>query len=412
MSGSPIILNPVLTMKLLILVSLIFSVSFSSKALAEWVSVTGSSKIVEKNYVKAREMARNDAFQQAIEYFGAKVSSQQRVENGVLKNDYLAISSDARIRKSVVEDQYERQGKLYLKMRIDVEDIPVCPDSQSSKYKKKVAIMGFSVENARSQRLGGLSNIERGLASSINQVLMSQDMLLVYENSNNSLYQELVNAPSHFTGQNTLTKAANLAKELGVQFVISGVIRELDLEDPDAFSTSVWSRFKRASGASNLNRRFSVELFVHDGYSGAIVWQRLFSLSAPWDTDFNEPVGFASAEFWQLEYGKAVRELIDGVSLLLGEQLKCQPFMTRISRIEGKTMHFSSGAASGIRPGDKLSLYRTFNYYDSDLLTGTELTNVKTVLTVSQVHPNFATGKISIDPGRINIQEDDLLIAW
>ena len=92
------------------------------------------------------------------------------------------------------------------------------------------------------------------------------------------------------------------------------------------------------------------------------------------------------------------------------EQVRCQPFMTRITRIEGKILHFSSGASSGIRPGDTLALYRTFNFYDSERLTGVELDSVKTALTVSQVHPNFSSGTISVDPGRLNIQEDDLLI--
>ena len=41
-----------------------------------------------------------------------------------------------------------------------------------------------------------------------------------------------------------------------------------------------------------------------------------------------------------------------------------------------------------------------------------DLESVKTALTVTQVHPNFSSGTISVDPGRLNIQEDDLLIAW
>ena len=86
--------------------------------------------------------------------------------------------------------------------------------------------------------------------------------------------------------------------------------------------------------------------------------------------------------------------------------------MTRISRVDGKTLHFDAGASTGIRPGDKLSLYRTFNFNDADQQRGVELTNVKTALTVSQVHPGFASGTIAVDPGRLNIQEDDLLIAW
>ena len=128
--------------------------------------------------------------------------------------------------------------------------------------------------------------------------------------------------------------------------------------------------------------------------------------------EVGKAVGFGSAEFWQDEYGLAVGGLVNEMAAMINDQLRCQPFMTRISRVEGKTIHFLSGASSGVRPGDKLSLYRTYNFYDADLLKGVELTNVKTALTVSQVHPGFASGKISVDPGRLNIQVDDLLVAW
>ncbi len=96
----------------------------------------------------------------------------------------------------------------------------------------------------------------------------------------------------------------------------------------------------------------------------------------------------------------------------LDDMLRCQPFMTRITRVKGRTLQFDSGANSGVRPGDKLALYRTLRLYEADLIQATELTNVKAALTVSQVHPGFSTGKIMVDAGRLNIQQDDLLIAW
>lgn len=381
-------------------------------ASADWVQVTGKAPYMESNYSYSRELAREDAYQQAVMQHNARISSEQRMENGVITTDRIEISSDARVIRSQIKNEYIWKGTLNLVMDVELESAPVCPSSQANQYKKKVAVLGFSLQVPDQARLGDLADIDRGFASALSQRLHQQGNLMVFENSHELMHAETINAPTRYTGQHTLTKAADFAKDIGVQFVVSGVIRDIGVEDSKTFSTSYWQRLSRAVNKSNDKRRFSVDLFVHDGFSGAIVWQRNFSIKSNWDEDLLSKVGFGSTEFWQGEYGRAVSGLIGDMAMMVEEKLRCQPFMTRISRVQGKTLHFASGAGTGIRPGDKLSVYRTFNFHDADRMKGVELTNVKTALTVSQVHPDFSSGTISVDPGRLNIQEDDLLIAW
>lgn len=288
----------------------------------------------------------------------------------------------------------------------------LCKETQASQYKKKTAVLGFSLQVPEQSNIGGLNNIERGLSSQLSQRLKERDELVVYEQSQVAIHADLRNAPSHYTEQLTLTQAANYAKQTGVQFVVSGVVRNLSLEASESLSTSYWAKLKRLAQRTNQARHFVVDLFIHDGVSGAIVWQKQFSAVGAWQADLADKIGFESPAFLNEEYGQEVAKLISSMAQGVAEQIHCQPFMTRISRVEGKTLHFSSGARSGIRPGDKLSLYRTANFYDSDRLAGIDLESVKTALTVSQVHPDFASGTVSVDPGRLNIQEDDLLIAW
>jgi hypothetical protein len=209
-----------------------------------------------------------------------------------------------------------------------------------------------------------------------------------------------------------LTQAMSYAKQLNVQFVVSGVVRDLGLVNPKAYSTSVWRRSIKFFAQANERRRFSVDLFVHDGLSGELVWQSNFATEGAWSADIEEQIGFGSQVFWKMGYGQAIAALLDDMAYSLDQQLRCQPFMTRIARVDGKILHFGSGASSGLKPGDKLSIYRSYNYRDAFQRTGIELNNTKTVLTVSQVHPNFASGTVNIDPGRINIQQDDVLIIW
>lgn len=384
----------------------------STFVLADWVQVTGRAPVASGLYEQARQHAREDALQQAVMTLGTQVNSKQRMENGVLTHDQVSLSSQARVNRSVVQDEYVWKGMLHLLMNVEVDTVPVCPASQANGYRKKVVVLGFSIQSPQQTKLGTIHDANRGLASALNQALQEQGGLVVFENSQYRLYDEVVNAPSHYSEQHTLTKAASFAKQMGAQFVVSGVIRDMGVEDETAFETSYWAKLKRLGRSANQNRRFSAELFVHDGFSGAIVWQKTFSVKANWTADAQQKVGFGSPAFWNNDYGQAVSGLVDKMAFMIDEQLKCQPFMTRISRVDGKTLHFSSGASAGIRPGDKLALYRTYHFHDADMLKGVELANVKAALTVSQVHPGFSSGALSIDPGRLNIQEDDLLIAW
>lgn len=384
----------------------------SSYLSAEWIQVTGKASLSHGRYDLAREQAMEDGLRQAIYQYGMDVDSHQEIENGRVKQDQFNVSSRAHVKQSVVHSETEENGYLLLTLNVDIAEQPLCEASQASHYKKKVAVLGFSLQVPAQANIGGLTNIERGLASQLSLYLKELNELVVYEQSQVSMHADLRNAPSRFTGQLTLTHAADYAKQAGVQFVVSGVIRDLSLEEPDSQSTSYWAKLKRLTKQANQQRRFVVDIFIHDGFSGAIVWQKQLSTAGEWALDLTERVSFESPKFKNQEYGQHVAQLLQNTAGNISEQIHCQPFMTRISRVEDKTLHFSSGASSGIRPGDVFSLYRTLNFYDSDRLSGVDLVNVKTALTVSQVHPNFSSGTISIDPGRLNIQEDDLLIAW
>ena len=370
-----------------------FLVPYSVVASNEWLAVTGHARLSDGSYELVKTQAMNHAYQQAIEL------SQQKN-----KRAYLG--------ESRIQEEYKENGHMIVKLNVEVKLRSVCEASQAQVYKKQVAVLGFSLQTPAQANMGQLADVERGFASQLGQSLKAQERLLVYEQSQVALHADVRNAPSHYTEQLTLTQAANFAKQSGVQFVVSGVIRDMSLEDSTAFASDYWSKLKRLSGQANQGRQFTVDVFIHDGFSGAIVWQQQFSISGQWQAELAARMAFNSPAFQRQDYGQKIAKLIDAISDDIVEQLRCQPFMTRVSRVEGKTLHFTSGASSGIRPGDTLAIYRTSNFYDANRLSGIDLHNVKTALTVSQVHPHFSSGTISVDPGRINIQEDDFLVAW
>ncbi|MCW8885541.1 MAG: hypothetical protein OQK12_09850, partial [Motiliproteus sp.] len=69
-------------------------------------------------------------------------------------------------------------------------------------------------------------------------------------------------------------------------------------------------------------------------------------------------------------------------------------------------------AIAGIRPGDKMTVYRKFTFYDQQNNPHVRLENTRHTLVVNEVHPLFAEGKLATDSSRENIQQDDVLLAW
>ena len=383
----------------------------SAVSYAQWFESTGEASLSDVSYVEAREAARQDALAKAMRAF------IERKEHNSLVNGRIEASSDSlasriRVREERIKHEHVAGDYLSIQYAVDLDASSECLNSDAGRFKKSVAVLGFNLQVPDQASIGRLNGVEQGLSSALSSALSQVDSLSVLQQADVGAYRPMINAPTQVTEQRLLSHAMQEAKKLNVQFVVSGVVRDMGLVNPKAYETSVWRKSIKFFAQADERRRFSVDLFVHDGLTGELVWQENFATQGDWSPDLSDEIGFATQAFWKTSYGLNISNLLESMSFALDEQLRCQPFMTRIARVDGKTIHFSSGASVGLRPGDKLSVYRSFNFYDALQQKGLELTNTKAVLTVSQVHPNFASGKIGLDPGRLNIQQDDVLIVW
>jgi len=225
------------------------------------------------------------------------------------------------------------------------------------------------------------------------------------------LFGDLLNAPTRQLFDNRLTNVSELARELDAQFVVTGIIRDMAIEDPEAWGSSVLDRMSRGVGLANQNRRFIVDLMIYDGFSGSPVHQQRFSAQGKWDAAPKSSVGFGSAGFQDTAYGRAVTGVMQKMTEAVEEAVVCQPFITRITRVEGQKVTLAAGAASGLRPGDELSLYRSFNHFDSPGATP-ELRDADVTVRLDSVHPDFSNGLIPEYGALGNIQRDDIAIIW
>lgn len=381
---------------------------------AEWVTVTGQAQIQAGQYDEARRAAQEDALRQLSLSVNAQVSSESSLEQGVLTRDRLSVRSDVRVRNLKVIDEQVRGDLMRLTVAADVVTVeaPSCAADTANGYRKQVALLGFALQQPEQALIGQLQNIDRALPAYLAETLNQRRHVLALQATHLGLYQDVVNAPARHNDQHLITYAVETAKALGVQFVVSGVVRDLGVRSPEHFQSTFWNNSLRRLGLRDTERAFAVEVFVHDAFSGDVIFQKTYRTSGNWHQGPTDGIGFATDAFWRMEYGKTVRGLLSEMTAEIDEHLRCLPFMTRITRAQDQQLQFNAGANQGVKPGDALQVYRSQEFYDAQLFRGTELRDVNLTLKVTHVQPGFAQGVIDKDAGRVNIQPGDVLIAW
>jgi hypothetical protein len=376
------------------------------------VEVVGRAEI-GSSVSYSRTMALEDAMQRASLRAGAQVSSTQLMSKGVVEQDDVRISSSSRLSNVEVLWEDQRDGLYEVAIKADVSPQAMCPAS-TQRYRKAIAVAGFGLANPTEASMGDLHNVEQALPRVLVNSLNGRGAIHAFDATRVSLYQNPRRAPSTETAQQRLTTSVALATQLGAQYVVSGVVRSLAMVGEAGDYARQGDSWLTLMGFDDDDRRrqFVVDVFVHDGLSGAMLFQRSYSTEGEWTAARTARPGFASPKFWQTPYGGEVRNLLSGVIDDIDEVLRCQPFMARIVKARGHRLHIEASAGAGIRPGDTFKVYRTGTFYNLDLEQRTELTDMATEVVVKQVQPQFVVAEMQLTAEHLAIQRDDMVIAW
>lgn len=374
------------------------------------VEATGSAPI-QGAISHVREQALKDAMLQASLQGGAHISSTQLMSKGVVTQDEVQVRSLAQLKNVEVLWEDQNNGLYEVAIRAEVAPEAMCAASKQ-RYRKAVAVAGFSLVSPQQATHGRLDNIEQDLARVVVNELNGRGAVHALDATRISLYRDPRRAPSMETAQQRLTTSVSLATQLGAQYVVSGVVRDVSLstnnENP---RRSEW-RARLGLEEQRKPRQFVMDVFVHDGLSGAMLFQRSYATQGKWDQPATRAVGFGTAQFWNTDYGQQVRDTIDHAVTDVDEVLRCQPFMARIVQARGNRLHIEASAGTGIRPGDKFQVYRTGTFYNLDLEARTELTDMATEIVIKQVQPQFVVAEMKLSAEHLSIQRDDMVIAW
>jgi hypothetical protein len=361
----------------------------------------------------ARQQALEDAMRQASLRAEAHVVSTQLMSKGAMQQDDISLKSQAKVKNVEVLWEDSRNGIYSVAIRADVKPVQMC-QSQGNNLRKAVAITGFGLVSPKQTSLGQLHNIEQDLARVFINTLNDSGQMHALDASHIGLYAKPAYAPSSQNQQSHLTTSMTLAQNLGAQYIVSGIVRGLDTLSTVADKAIEEDSWLSLVGLASepAQRQFVMDVFVHDGFSGALIFSNSYSTQGKWNLDRMANVRFASPAFWQSQYGGAVRNLLAGAIDDVAMSLRCQPFMAKIIKTEGKRLHIEALAGAGIRPGDKFSIYRSGTFYNLDLEPRIELTNTDMKATVMQVQPQFIVADLAMSAQQLSIQRDDIVIAW
>lgn len=408
-------LNTIFRHKVLWILCLLIGLE-TPQAEAKWLEATGQAKIVHQDLVSARRTAIRDAVQQLSLQAGADVSSFQQMTDGAITADNLRVSSNGTVQDINILKEEVKGDILTLTIQADVlmKD-QSCGNESSNAYLRSAAVTSFYLEDPQSASFGGFYNISQKLPADLSRRLSSYQRVKALDASGFQVYTSPKTIPTSVTTEGTLTTAISASNKLGVQYVISGVIRDISMARPDLLRTKSYFgqiKDKMEHGDNRFERRFQMDIYVHDGFSGAMVYSQRYDTLGNWNVPLDEKPGFGSVPFWKSDYGQQVSDVFNEVVEDLNSSLSCQPFMAKVTRTAGKKIYIDAGAGDGLRPGDTLNLYRLSTFYDANQNAYTELENTKIVVTLKKVQPAFSNGVISTETDKLGIQQGDVVIAW
>ncbi|MFD1381826.1 flagellar assembly protein T N-terminal domain-containing protein [Rhodanobacter aciditrophus] len=395
----------------LILTTCLLSLTLSS-AIGQTIEAQGEAIIYDQDLDDARYRATQQAIKQATLQASSRVRSHDAMVNGTISSNTsiqsAGVAKDTRILSESVDSDI-----LTVLIQTDISPEGMCENGTINPYKKSVGITGFALQTPQQANLGALHNIPREFPKALADEINQQGYLRALAATNLSVYPDLINAPTSMTNDGSLTDVANIGEDLGVQYVISGVVRDISERFPKRPDQKTpLNKLLSWANKEDNQRKFVLDLYIYDGFSGALIFQERYDETGKWDTDETNKIGFGTGQFWTLHYGQIVKQTLKNMAIDTSDKLNCQPFVANIFRTEGNQIHINAGSLAGIKKGDQFQVFRRYEIFDQLQNAQTQLNNANINVTITQVQPNFAIGELAVDARVLNVQQQDVVIAW
>jgi hypothetical protein len=372
------------------------------------VTVEGQAAVQNGAVLLAKKQALQDAIRVASQQSSVAVHSQSSVNNNNLQIDSVTMRSAAAVSNTKILREWERDGIYHVKAMVELSPTGMCQQT----YRKRIIATAFPRVVQEQISDYETNDLDNGIPREINNLLMESNQFIGINATNIALYPRPDLAPN-FQDRDAYqsSKVLQVANKSGAQFVLSGVIRDLEIASDEYMNGSgiealVNSWERHLSGKRNIG----IDVYVHDGMSGALLLQRRYVDKSEGSVMIPASYTVGSDGFRTTETGKKITEIINKASHDIEQALNCYPFATRIAEINGNKIFIDAGAQEKLNIGDQLIVYGTASS-DLHLDGGSSfIQNDKqpvSVLTIQSITPRYAIGTIEGSVSKLGIKVGD-----
>ncbi len=335
----------------------------------------------------AKLLARNQAFTDAIKNAAVEAGSQ--------------ISAELLLGSSKVVDEWV-EGDVY---NLQVLTVLSGGLSCHSPYRKRIVATGFPGVVSGQISANETQDLYSGIPREIMNILMETGRFIGHNETHTVVYSRPDMAPEIIDPtayQDSIV--VQLAQEHGAQFVLSGVIRDLEVESTEYIrGAGVFAEAKSLMRDFVARRGVSIDVYVHDGMNGALLFQHRYIDSVIGDVWIPSGYSVGSARFKSTPTGHKLSKMIQLASKDIERLFSCYPFSTKVIKVKNEKVYIAAGSLDKLKQGDSLVVYAT------NSMAGMQEHRVIGVITIQDVQSRFSIGKMEIVSDYRKIKVGDLV---
>ncbi|BFM06717.1 flagella assembly protein FlgT middle domain-containing protein [Halioxenophilus aromaticivorans] len=270
-------------------------------------------------------------------------------------------------------------------------------------YRKKVAFLGFDIENPH--QTVDLGAIHQELPRILGQ-RMDRDSFVVIdasgEKSPNAVAHAELDVPAYIR---------HIAQKHNTQFVIAGIINNAaHVGEPHSLMQKVKNIIP--GQPAKKNRALEMTLSVFDGATGAIIDESYYQGRAEDQWSMKGKNRVLTAQGKNDHFANLLDTYLNHQTSWLADTLTCLPMQASVTSVSGSAITFATGTEALILPGDTLKLLRRIQLRHT--LDGTPHYRYEEngEVVITQVYPNGALARFNGGTPPYQVNQGDIVQAW
>jgi hypothetical protein len=380
---------------------------------ANVVTVEGQAAISKGMPLLARKQALQDAIRQASMQSSVNIRSQTLVNQNNVSLDTFSIRTAAAVNNTTVIKEWTSDNIYHVLAAVELSSDNSC----SPHYRKRIIATAFPLVKQEQVISYETQDLYGGIPRELNNLLMESGDFIGSNATHINLYPRADLAPEvqDRTAYHP-SKVMQIAASNGVQFVLSGVIRDMEVESTEYMSgAGPWAFIRSMAREVVARRGIGIDVYVHDGLTGALLFQQRYVDDVVGDVWIPATYSVGSERFNSTTTGNKIAKIIDQASSDIRQSLSCYPFATRIIEIKGDKVFIDAGAQERLNVDDQLVVYGSgsddLNLDGGLSFVGKDKQPVG-VLTIRNITPRYAIGSLEVPARELGVKVGDWVKSW